>query len=445
MTPFRAGQCQILHKGKFFWAKAVALNIIWTSFFLLGAAAAFYQAVVMQRTDVLINIMDGLFSMSKTAFDISIGLTGVMALWLGLMRIGEAGGAMRIVSRLFAPFLQGLFPDIPKDHPAFGAMIMNLSANMLGLDNAATPLGLKAMQELQQLNPEPETASNAQIMFLVINTSSVTLIPVTIFTYLYQLDYPRPTELFIPILLATSCSTIAGLFAVSIYQRINLLQPRILLFLLGFFSVIAALLTYLLSLDPARMQTSSLLLGNGIIFGIVILFMVLALYRKVNVYEEFINGAKEGFGVAVGIIPYLVAMLVAIGVFRASGAMDLLLGGIATVVGWIAQGLDRLHIMVYDGGPFAFIDALPTGLMKPLSGSGARGMMIETIQAHGPQALVSKMVAIMQGSTETTFYVLAVYFGSVGIRKTRHALACGLIADGAGIVAAIVICYLFFG
>ena len=423
----------------------MALNIIWASFFLLGAAAAFFQAVILQRTDVLINIMDSLFSMSKVAFDISIGLTGVMALWLGLMRIGEAGGAMRIVSRLLAPFLQRLFPDIPKDHPAFGAMIMNLSANMLGLDNAATPLGLKAMQELQQLNPEPDTASNAQIMFLVINTSSVTLIPVTIFTYLYQLDYPRPTELFIPILLATCCSTIAGLFAVSIYQRINLLQPRILLFLVGFFTVIAALITYLLSLDSAQMQSFSLLLGNGIIFGVVILFMVLALYRKVNVYDEFINGAKEGFGVAVAIIPYLVAMLVAIGVFRASGAMDLLLGCIATVVGWIAHGLDRLHILAYDGGSFAFIDALPTGLMKPLSGSGARGLMIETIQTHGPEALVSKMVAIMQGSTETTFYVLAVYFGSVGIRKTRHALACGLIADGAGIVAAIVICYLFFG
>jgi len=423
----------------------VALNIIWTAFFLLGAVAAFFQAVILQRTDVLINIMDALFSMSKTAFDISIGLTGVMALWLGLMRIGEAGGAMAIVSRLLAPFLERLFPDVPKGHPAFGAMIMNLSANMLGLDNAATPLGLKAMQELQKLNPEPETASNAQIMFLVINTSSVTLIPVTIFTYLYQLNYPRPTELFIPILLATSCSTLAGLFAVSIYQRINLLQPRILLFLLGFFSVIAALLTYLLSLDSDRMQSFSLFLGNGIIFGIVILFMVLALYRKVNVYEEFINGAKEGFGVAVTIIPYLVAMLVAIGVFRASGAMDLLLGGIETVVGWFAHGLDRLHILAYDGGPFAFIDALPTGLMKPLSGSGARGMMIETIQTHGPQSLVSKMVAIMQGSTETTFYVLAVYFGSVGIRKTRHALTCGLIADGTGIVAAIVICYLFFG
>ena len=421
------------------------LNIIWTSFFLLAAISALFHVLVLQQTDVLVNIMDSLFSMAKTAFDISIGLTGVMALWLGLMRIGEAAGAMTFISRLLAPFLQRLFPDIPAGHPAFGAMIMNLSANVLGLDNAATPLGLKAMQELQELNPEPDTASNAQIMFLVINTSSVTLIPVTIFTYLYQLDYPRPTELFIPILLATSCSTITGLLAVSLYQRINLLQPRILVYLLGFFAVISVLISHLLSLDSRQVQSFSLVLGNTVIFGVIIFFIILAAVRKVNVYEEFINGAREGFNVAITIIPYLVAMLVAIGVFRASGAMDMLLGGIETVVKWIAQGLDQLHILSYDGGRPTFIDALPTGLMKPLSGSGARGLMIETIKTHGPQALVSKMVAVMQGSTETTFYVLAVYFGSVGIKKTRHALTCGLLADTAGIVAAIVICYLFFG
>ena len=421
------------------------LNIIWTSFFLLAAISALFHVLVLQQTDVLVNIMDSLFSMAKTAFDISIGLTGVMALWLGLMRIGEAAGAMTFISRLLAPFLQRLFPDIPAGHPAFGAMIMNLSANVLGLDNAATPLGLKAMQELQELNPEPDTASNAQIMFLVINTSSVTLIPVTIFTYLYQLDYPRPTELFIPILLATSCSTITGLLAVSLYQRINLLQPRILVYLLGFFAVVSVLISHLLSLDSRQVQSFSLVLGNSVIFGVIIFFIILAAVRKVNVYEEFINGAKEGFNVAITIIPYLVAMLVAIGVFRASGAMDLLLGGIETVVGWVAQGFDQLHILSYDGGRPTFIDALPTGLMKPLSGSGARGLMIETIKTYGPQALVSKMVAVMQGSSETTFYVLAVYFGSVGIRKTRHALTCGLLADTAGIVAAIVICYLFFG
>ncbi len=389
--------------------------------------------------------MDATFKMSVTAFDISIGLTGVMALWLGLMRIGEAGGAIAIISRLVAPFLNKLFPEVPKDHPAHGAMIMNLSANMLGLDNAATPLGLKAMHELQKLNPEKDSASNAQIMFLVINTSSVTLIPVTIFTYLYQLGYPNPTELFLPILLATSCSSIAGLTAASIYQRINLLQPVIIIFFLGFFSVIALLFTYLLSIDKVAMQSFSLLLSNGIIFSIIVLFVLLAALKKANVYEEFINGAKEGFSIAISIIPYLVAMLVAIGVFRASGAMDMLLGLIDWLCRLIAQVLDWLGIITYNGGPLTFIDALPTGMMKPLSGSGARGLMIETIKTHGPGALVSKMVAIMQGSTETTFYVLAVYFGSVGIKKSRHAVTCGLIADFTGITSAILISYFFFG
>lgn len=421
------------------------LNKIWISFFLIAAATALYQVFFLDNPDVLSQVMDATFKMSGTAFDISIGLTGVMALWLGLMRIGEAGGAVAIISRLIAPFLHKIFPEVPKDHPAIGAMIMNLAANMLGLDNAATPLGLKAMTELQKLNPDPDTATNAQIMFLVINTSSVTIIPITIFTYLYQLNYPNPTELFIPILLATSCSSIAGLIAVSIYQRINLLQPVIIMFFLGFFSIVALLLTYLLSLDKAAMQSFSLLLGNGIIFSVIILFIMLAAFKKVNVYEEFISGAKEGFKVAISIIPYLVAILVAIGVFRASGAMDLLLGLIEGLCRLIAQALDLLGIITYSGGPLTFIDALPTGLMKPLSGSGARGLMIETIKTHGPDALVSKMVAIIQGSTETTFYVLAVYFGSVGIRKTRHAVTCGLIADFAGITAAILISYLFFG
>jgi spore maturation protein SpmA len=421
------------------------LNIIWIGFFLLAAVSALYQIFFLGNPDVLSQIMDATFKMSGTAFDISIGLTGVMTLWLGLMRVGEAGGAVAIISRLVSPFLNKLFPDVPKDHPAHGAMIMNLSANMLGLDNAATPLGLKAMNELQKLNPEKDTASNAQIMFLVINTSSVTLIPVTIFTYLYQLGYPNPTELFLPILLATSCSSIAGLTAASIYQRINLLQPVIIMFFVGFFSVVALLFTYLLSLDKADMQSFSLLLSNGIIFSVIVLFVLLATIKKANVYEEFIAGAKDGFKVAISIIPYLVAMLVAIGVFRASGAMDLLLGLIDWLCRLIAQVLDWLGIITYNGGPLTFIDALPTGMMKPLSGSGARGLMIETIKTHGPEALVSKMVAIMQGSTETTFYVLAVYFGSVGIKKSRHAVTCGLIADFAGIAAAILICYLFFG
>jgi spore maturation protein SpmA len=389
--------------------------------------------------------MDSTFKMSGVAFDISIGLTGVMALWLGLMRIGEAGGVIAIISRLIAPFFTRLFPGVPRDHTALGAMIMNLSANMLGLDNAATPLGLKAMKELQELNLEKDTASNAQIMFLVINTSSVTLIPITIFTYLYQLDYPNPTELFLPIILATSCSSIAGVIAVSIYQRINLLQPSIIMFFVGFFSIVAVLFTYLLSLDKAAMQSFSLLLSNGIIFSVIVLFVLLAALKKVNVYEEFIKGAKEGFNVAISIIPYLVAMLVAIGVFRASGAMDLLLSIIDLICRLIAQLLDWIGIIDYSGGPLAFVEALPTGMMKPLSGSGARGLMIETIKTNGPGAFVSKMVAIMQGSTETTFYVLAVYFGSVGIKKSRHAVTCGLIADFSGITAAILIAYLFFG
>jgi spore maturation protein SpmA len=421
------------------------LNIIWIGFFLAAAVTALYQIFFLGNPEVLNQIMDATFKMSVTAFDISIGLTGVMTLWLGLMRIGEAGGAIAIITRLIGPFFTRLFPEVPKDHPAQGAMIMNLSANMLGLDNAATPLGLKAMKELQELNPKKDTASNAQIMFLVINTSSVTIIPVTIFTYLYQLGYPNPTELFLPILLATSCSSIAGLIAASIYQRINLLQPVIIMFFLGFFAIVALLFTYLLSLDKASMQSFSMLLSNGIIFSVIVLFVLLAAIKKANVYEEFISGAKDGFKIAISIIPYLVAMLVAIGVFRASGAMDLLLGLIDWLCRLIAQVLDWFGIITYNGGPLTFIDALPTGMMKPLSGSGARGLMIETIKTHGPGALVSKMVAIMQGSTETTFYVLAVYFGSVGIKKSRHAVTCGLIADFTGITAAILICYLFFG
>jgi spore maturation protein SpmA len=421
------------------------LNIIWIGFFLLAAVTAVYQMIFFGNTDVLNQIMDATFKMSGVAFDISIGLTGIMALWLGLMRIGEAGGAVAIITRLISPVFNRLFPEVPKDHPAHGAMIMNLSANMLGLDNAATPLGLKAMRELQELNPQKDTASNAQIMFLVINTSSVTLIPVTIFTYLYQLNYPNPTELFLPILLATSCSTIAGLVAASIYQRINLLQPVILMFFVGFFAIVALLFTFLLSMDKESMQAFSLQLSNGVIFSVVMLFILLAATKKVNVYEEFIGGAKEGFKVAISIIPYLVAMLVAIGVFRASGAMDLLLNLIDWLFRLMAQFLGWLGIIEYSGGPLAFIDALPTGMMKPLSGSGARGLMIETIKTHGPSALVSKMVAVMQGSTETTFYVLAVYFGSVGIKKSRHAVTCGLIADFAGIVAAVLISYFFFG
>ena len=421
------------------------LNIIWTGFFFLAALSVLYQALFLQQTAVLNEIMTTLFQSAKTAFDISLGLTGVMTLWLGIMRIGEAGGMVALLSRWLAPPFRVLFPELPPDHPAAGAMVMNIAANMLGLDNAATPLGLKAMRELQTINPDPETASNAQIMFLVINTSSVTIIPTTIFTYLYQLGYPNPTELFIPILLATGCSSLAGLIAVSLYQRINLLTPRRLLALGVFFTGISLLLTCLLSLDRETMQSLSLTASNGFIFGVIILFLLLAVLKKINVYEQFIAGAKEGFLVAIGIIPYLVAMLVAIGVFRSSGAMDILLSIIDAVVRSMAWTLAKLNVIHYQGAPLAFVDALPTGFMKPLSGSGARGLMIETIQTHGVDSLVAKIVAVMQGSTETTFYIIAVYFGSVGIKKTRHAVPCGLIADTAGITAAIAVCYLFFG
>ena len=421
------------------------LNIIWTGFFLLAALSALYQAVWLQQVTVLDEIMTALFQTAKTSFDIALGLTGVMTLWLGIMRIGEAGGMVSLISRGLTPFFRKLFPEVPEGHPAVGAMVMNIAANMLGLDNAATPLGLKAMRELQTINPDQDTASNAQIMFLVINTSSVTLIPTALFTYLYQLGYPNPTELFIPILLATSCSTVAGLLAVSLYQRINLLRLRVLLVLATFFTLLALLLTALLSLDRVAMRSASLTISNAIIFGIIILFLLMALRKKVNVYEEFITGAKDGFQVAITIIPYLVAMLVAIGVFRASGAMDIFLGLLDYLFRFCATVLDQLGLIQYDNTPLTFVNALPTALMKPLSGSGARGLMIETIQTNGVDALVSKMVAVMQGSTETTFYIIAVYFGSVGIKKTRHAISCGLIADLAGLTAAILVTYLFFG
>ncbi len=421
------------------------LNIIWTSFFLIAALSALGQVVFLGNTMVLNKIMEAMFSMAKTGFEISLGLTGVMTLWLGLMKIGEAAGAIRIISRWAAPVLEKLFPDIPPDHPAFGAMTMNIAANVLGLDNAATPLGLKAIRELQTLNDNPDTASNSQIMFLVINTSSVTLIPVTIFTYLYQLGYANPTELFIPILLATSCSSLAGLIAVSAYQRINLLQPQLMIFLGGFCLFLALLITYMLSLGRQEMQTFSLVASNSVIFGIITIFMLMAIAKRINVYDEFIKGAKDGFQVAISIIPYLVAMLVAVGVFRASGAMEIFLAGLT----WMFQAagllLNKLGIIEYHGGPMAFIDALPTAMMKPLSGSGARGLMIETIKIHGVDSLVARIVAVIQGSTETTFYIIAVYFGSVGVRHTRHAVPCGLIADGVGVTAAIIICYLFFG
>ena len=406
------------------------LNRIWT-FFFFGAFVAAVGQTIAGHTGVWADMVGATFDMSKTAFEISLGLTGVMCLWLGIMRIGERGGAVEVMGRIFGPLLRRLFPGIPADHPAQSSIVMNMAANMLGLDNAATPLGLKAMREMQELNPQKDTASDDMILFLVINTSAVTVIPATIFTYRAQMGAADPTDIFLPILIATYCSTMVGLLVTSFFQKIRLADPVVLGYLGAMTLLVGGLAAWFGHLDRAALDRQSSVLANFLIFGVIIAFMAGAVYRRVNLYEAFVDGAKDGFQTAVGIIPYLVAMLVAIGVFRASGALDLLLDGGRNLAGTL--GLDG-----------RFIDALPTALMKPLSGSGARGMMIETMQTHGADSFAGRLAGVIQGSTETTFYVLAVYFGAVGIRKTRHAVFCGLAADLAGIVAAIVVSYLFF-
>ncbi len=377
-------------------------------------------------------IMEAMFALSKSAFEIALGLTGVLALWLGIMRIGEKSGFIQLLTQGLTPLFSRLMPDVPRGHPALGAIVMNISANALGLDNAATPLGIKAMQELQSLNPNPETASNAQILFLVINTSSVTLFPVTIFTYRAQLGAANPTDVFIPILIATYMSTLAGLLAVAFVQKINLLDKVIMAYLGGFTLVVGGILAYFSSLPQQQMLEQSALISNFILFSLVIIFILGAINKEINAYDAFIEGAKEGFQTAVGIIPYLVAMLVAIGVFRASGALDLLAD--------LARA--AVHYFMLDD---RFVDALPTALIKPFSGSGARAMMIDTMKTLGPDSFAGRLSAIVQGSTETTFYVLAIYFGSVGIKHIRHAAACGIIADLAGVIASIFVAYWFFG
>jgi len=407
------------------------LNRIWTFFFIGGFAAAIVRAF-MGHTEVWRDIVGSTFDTAETAFRIALGLTGVMCLWLGIMRIGEKGGAVDFLARIFGPLLRKLFPGIPLGHPASGSIVMNMAANMLGLDNAATPLGLKAMTELQELNPEKETASNDQILFLVINTSAVTIVPVTIFTFRAQMGAADPTDIFLPILIATYCSTLAGLLITSLFQKIRLHDPVVLGYLGGMTALIAGLVAYFSHLDQAAMETQSSILANFLIFGIIIAFMAGGIRRRINLYETFVEGAKDGFKVAVNIIPYLVAMLVAIGVFRASGALDLVLDGLRSAAG--GMGLDT-----------RFIDGVPTALMKPLSGSGARGMMVEAMQTHGADSFAGRLSSVIQGSTETTFYVLAVYFGAVGIKRSRHAVICGLTADLAGITAAILVSYFFWG
>lgn len=408
------------------------LNAIWIGFFLVAFAIGLGKLVLFGQAEVFPLMMKATFDSAKTGFEIALGLTGVMTLWLGVMKIGEKAGFLALLTRLLVPLFRRLMPDVPPDHPALGSITMNMAANMLGLDNAATPMGLKAMRELQTLNPTPDTASDAQILFLVLNASSVTLLPVTIFTYRAQLGAADPTDVFIPILLATYCSTLVGLLAVAAFQKINLFDRVVLAYLGGITVVVAGLVAYFARLDAATMQAQSAFLSNFLLFGLLIAFLVGAVVKKVNAYEAFIEGAKEGFHIAVGIIPYLVAMLVAIGVFRASGGLEAVMGSVRVVVQWF--GLDT-----------CFVDGLPTALMKPLSGSGSRAMMIETMKVSGADSFAGRLASIIQGSTETTFYVLAVYFGSVGIQRVRHAVSCGLLADLGGFAAAVAAAYFFFG
>ena len=410
----------------------MVLNYIWIAFFLIAFVIAMFRLVFLGDVEVFPEIINSTFSSSKTAFEISLGLTGVLSLWLGIMKIGEKGGVIDLFARVLSPIFTKLFPDIPKGHPVTGSIFMNLAANMLGLDNAATPLGLKAMEGLQELNPKKDTASNPMIMFLVLNTSGLTLIPISIMVYRAQMGAAQPTDVFVPILLATFFSTLAGIITVSIYQRINLLNRTILLFLGGMSLVVAGIIYAFTQLSRTDIDIYSTTGANVFLFLIIIGFIVAGLRKKVNVYDAFVEGAKEGFSTAVRIIPYLVAILVAIGVFRASGAMDYLIGGIESLVKLCGINSD-------------FVGGLPTAIMKPLSGSGARGLMVDAMTTYGADSFVGRLACIFQGSTDTTFYILAVYFGSVGIAKTRHAVPCGLIADAAGIIAAIFICYLFFG
>ena len=409
----------------------MVLNYIWIGFIIIAFVIALAKLIFLGDVTVFPALIDSTFASSKTAFEISLGLTGVLSLWLGIMTIGERGGMVNMLARALSPVFTRLFPDIPKGHPVTGAIFMNIAANMLGLDNAATPLGLKAMEQLQTLNPNKETATNPMIMFLVLNTSGLTLIPISIMVYRAQLGAAQPTDVFIPILLATFFSTVAGIIITSIYQRINLLNRTMLLTLGGMALVVGAIIWAFGQLDKDQMNIVSTSVANILLMTIIVAFVLAGMKHRINVYDAFVEGAKEGFTTAVRIIPYLVAILVAIGLFRASGAMDMLINGVATLVKAL-------------GGNSDFVGALPTALMKPLSGSGARGMMVDAMTTYGADSFVGRLSCIFQGSTDTTFYILAVYFGSVGIRNMRHAVPCGLLADLAGVIAAIGIAYLFF-
>lgn len=409
----------------------MVLNYIWVAFFVIAFIVALGKLVFLGDMDIFTELVNATFDSSKNAFEISLGLTGILALWLGIMKIGEQSGMIGALSRWLSPVFCRLFPDIPKGHPAMGSIFMNLSANMLGLDNAATPMGLKAMKELQELNPHKDTATNPMIMFLVINTSGLILIPVSIMVYRAQMGAAQPTDIFIPTLLTTTVSTFVGVAVVSISQRINLLCKPILMLVGGIALFFAGLIYLFVRLGRDQMGTYSTLTANIILFSIILFFILWGVWKRTNVYDAFIEGAKEGFTTAVRIIPYLVAFLVGIAVFRASGAMDLLIEGIGAVVGWF--GVDT-----------SFVGALPTALMKSLSGSGANGLMIDAMNQYGADSFVGRMSCVVRGASDTTFYILAVYFGSVGVTRTRNAVTCGLLADLSGIVAGIIISYWFF-
>lgn len=409
----------------------MVLNIVWLIFFFGAFIACVVQWLVFGNTGIFNTTIQSAFDMSKTAFEIAIGLTGILSLWLGILKIGEKAGAIQILAKIVNPLFARLFPSIPKNHPVTGTMLMNISANMLGLDNAATPMGLKAMKELQELNPNKDTASDAQILFLILNASGLTLIPVSIMTYRAQLGAANPSDIFLPILLSTFFSTITGIFAASFFQKIEIKHPVTIAWFLGLSTAVFGTLFYFSRLTAEELGANSLFISGLVLFGIIIAFLSLAIYKKVQAFDAFVEGAKEGFNTAVMVIPYLIAILVGVAVFRASGAMDLILNGVSYLLGLVGIGND-------------VVPALPTALMKPLSGSGARGMMVETMKVYGPDSFAGRLSCMFQGAADTTFYIIAVYFGSVGVRKTRHSVVCALLADLAGVIAAITIAYLFF-
>jgi spore maturation protein SpmA len=410
----------------------MALNYIWIAFFLIGFIVALGKLIFTGNMQIFNDLVNAVFVNAKTGFEISLGLTGALTLWMGLLKVGEKGGVVKILGKAIEPLFQKLFPDLPKGHPAYGSIVLNLAANMLGLDNAATPVGLKAMKEMQEVNPDKDTASNAQIMFLVLNAAGLVIIPVSVIVYRIQLGAANPADVFIPILISTFCALLTGMISVAVVQKINLFDKVVMAYLGGLTAIVAGMVIYFSNLPKDQISEVSTFTANFILISIIILFIILAIIKKVNVYDAFIEGAKEGFNIAVKIIPFLVAVLVAIGIFRASGAMDFIISGIAAFFDWL--GFDT-----------RFTGALPVAFMKPLSGSGARGLMIDAMTTYGPDSFIGRLACTMQGTTDTTFYIIAVYFGSVGIKNTRYAVGCSLLADLVGFTTAILIAYLFFG